>query len=164
MSDDETYPPLISPRSPSYERAWTEFLHPTARNSGPALAVLSELCDAEQNASEACLTLATLLSHSPFADVVRDRGALHDARRQGIGKLMERLGGSAPAPDNARVVLVQTMDSIASASSDKAAKQSLALLHKELSAAYEAAMQNESLDPQQRRALVGLAPAARFNR
>jgi hypothetical protein len=162
MSNDKPYPPLITPRSPSYERAGQEFLGSSerdARSKQVALGVLSELCDAERDASDVCSKISALLTDDDLAEVVRDRGELHDARRQGIGKLIEQLGGSPPASDSSRPILVQTLDSISRTNADAMPEQSLALLHKELSAVYQAAMSNENLDQEQRSALATFAPS-----
>jgi hypothetical protein len=163
MSDHKPpYPPLITPRSPSYERAGREFLQSSARDDRSkqvALGVLSELCEAERVASAVCAKASTLLGDDDCAEVVRDRGDLHDARSQGISKLIERLEGSLLAVESSRPILVQALDSISRASSDSMAKYSLELLHNELSEVYEAAMQNEALDEEERSVLVRFAPS-----
>lgn len=165
MSDDETkYPPFITPRSPSYQRAEVsseEDLTRKARSEQQALDSLYELREAERHASEVCASMSTLLEDGELAQVVRDRGELHEARRRGIGKLIERMG-AAPTAAEPRTVLARTREAMAHASSDSDAKQSLALLHEELSAHYEAALANDGLDEQQRSALLSFAPSQPF--
>ena len=39
MFEDDPYPPLITPRSPSYERASREFLHPTSTGNPQVIAI-----------------------------------------------------------------------------------------------------------------------------
>lgn len=164
MSNDKTnYPPFITPRSPSYERAEQEFLHASTRDAHSeqaARGILGQLCEAERDASEVCAKMSTLLDDEELAEVVHDRGELHEARCQGIGKMIERLGGSASTAGSAQPRLTQTLDAASGASTDTSAKQALALMHKELSAVYRDASRNENLDQQQRSALASFAPGA----
>jgi hypothetical protein len=50
MSDAKPYPPFITSRSPSYERARQERQHPTPAGDAQVVAVLSALAEAEENA------------------------------------------------------------------------------------------------------------------
>ena len=67
---DETYPPLISPKSPSYERAWHEFAHPSSPAGHPGvIALLARLSEAEQNAAQVCSTVSAALDGDPMVAV-----------------------------------------------------------------------------------------------
>ena len=154
----DPFPPLISPRSPSYERAWREFPHPTTHDGAETVALLARLSEAEQNASSACTRMLAALEDDEYADVVRDLSDLHAARRQALGKLIERFGGSAPIDRECRDLLVQGTDAAARARNAKEAQQALGVLRRELAAEYAAALQNAGLDEAQRTALAALAP------
>ncbi|MEY4580809.1 MAG: hypothetical protein RL701_5512 [Pseudomonadota bacterium] len=143
--------PFISPRSPSYERSRDDLLQPTSPVSAQAVAVLSRLCEAEQNALQICARLASL---------VKADAASHEARWQTLSKLVERHGGSAPTLTETREILAQSADAAAQAQgaqSDELARAALKTMHDELSAEYEAALQSDCLDVADRTALAALA-------
>lgn len=157
---DETYPPLISPESPSYERAWREFAQPVSERDAEVTALLSRLSEAEQNAARVCIELLAAVEDESLVDVLRDRGAVHAARRQGLAKLIERIGGSAPTDAETRDILVEACDAAPHATSDADAKRVVRTLRSELHAEYAAALQNPHLTQAQRSALASFAPPA----
>jgi len=156
--DRDPFPPLISRRSPSYERAWREFPHPTEDQGAETVALLARLSEAEQNASQACAQLAPLLEDDEAAEVVRDVGDLHAARRQALAKLIERCGGSAPTDRECRDILTQTTYETTQARTAEDAGRALDVLQRELAAEYATARQSPHLDEAQRDALAALAP------
>ena len=157
---DETYPPLISPESPSYERAWHELAHPSSAGDPAVIALLSRLSEAEQNAAQVCSTLPAALGDDPLVAVLQDRAAVHTARRQALGKLIEQIGGSAPTDAECRDILVRACDEAGHAESTADAKRVLKVLRAELRGEYDAGLQSKQLDPAQRGALANLAPPA----
>lgn len=156
--DHDPFPPLISSRSPSYERAWREFPHPSEQGVAETVALLSRLSEAEHNAYRTCAQLAQVVEEDELAEEVRDMADLHGARRLALGKLIARFGGSAPTEGECRTILTRTSDAADLAQTDAAAESVIALLREELGAEYDAAQQNPCLDAEQRSALAALAP------
>jgi hypothetical protein len=129
------YPPLISPRSPSYERAWREFPHPTRDEGAQTVALLARLAEAEQNASSLCLRMQPALENAAVSPVVREHADLHAARRQKLGELVERFGGSPPTDAECRVLLTRAADAAAHVLSEGDAQRVLTTMREELDAA-----------------------------
>ena len=154
----ETYPPLISPGSPSYERAWREFPHPSEKHVAEIVALLARLSEAEQNASRTCTHLAQVVEDDELGGVLRDLAELHTARRHALGKLIERFGGSPPTDRECRTILTRTSDAAEVVRTSAAAERVITQMHEELGAEYTAALKNERLDDGQRAALAALAP------
>jgi hypothetical protein len=156
--DQDAYPPLISPRSPSYERAWREFPQPGDTALAELVALFARLSEAEQNASSLCNRMLPALGDAELADVVRDHAGLHAARREALGKLIGRLGGSPPTDAECRVILSDASDAAQHVLSSADATRVLTQMRRELGAEYDAALQNPRLDETQRSALAALAP------
>jgi len=156
--DHDPYPPLISPRSPSYERAWREFPHPSQDTGAETVALLARLAEAEQNATQLCAQMLPELGDDPFAGSVRDHAELHAARRQALGKLIERFGGSPPTDAECRVILTHACDAAGHVLSADDARRVLTTMRDELAAEYDSALATPGLDEAQRAALHALAP------
>jgi hypothetical protein len=155
---------LISPRSPSYERAWRELSEPGQFGDAATVALLARLSEAEQNAHEVCSALQSQLGADPLAETVREHAALHAARRAALGELVERLGGSAPTPEECRPLLSGALYAAEAATSAEQAKQSLLRMREELRAEYAAALdapEGAHVPPAQRDALAALLLALR---
>lgn len=164
QQEEDNYPPLISPRSPSYERARYEFLHPTRFGDAGTVAALSRLSEAEHDAHRLCERLAPLLGETRAAGMVREHVSVHAARRQALAEMIEELGGSAPTPQESRVLLSAASDAAERASSAEQAREALTLMREELEAEYEAVLHGDDLNglnPEQRAAVVGLMPGPR---
>jgi hypothetical protein len=155
---------LISPRSPSYERAWRELSDPGQFGDAATVALLARLSEAEQNAHDVCSALQSQLGADPLADTVREHAALHADRRAALSEMVERLGGSAPTPEECRPLLSGSLYAAEAATSVEQAKQSLLLMREELRAQYAAALDAQEL-PQvskaQRESLAALLPGLR---
>jgi hypothetical protein len=158
---DSTYPPLISHSSPSYERAWHEFAQPVAGGSAESVALLARLSEAEQNASQACLRAAQIVTTGPLGPTLLEHADIHEGRRAALAKLIEKLGGSAPTVAECRLILPAGSDALDRADSARSAVDALKLMRDELSAEYSAAIDGDQLDAAQRGALAGLAPERR---
>lgn len=154
----QSLPPLISPRSPSYERAWREFPQPSDARVAEIVALLARLSEAEQNAASICLHMAAALSEDELADVVHDMGTLHAARRQALGKLIERFGGSPPTDSECRMILPQASDAAELVQTSADAERVVTLLRKQLAEQYDEALRTKCLDDAQRAAVAALAP------
>lgn len=153
------YPPLISPRSPSYERAWREFPHPTRDEGAETVALLARLSEAEQNASSLCRQMQPALSDAALSQLVREHVDLHAARRQKLGELVERFGGSPPTDAECRVLLTRAADAAGHVVSADDAQRVLTTMREELAAEYASALATERLDAPTRDALRALSPA-----
>jgi len=161
MSDHKPYPPFVTTRSPSYERAQHEGLHPSAVRDAQVVAVLCELADAEQNAKQVCARIAELLSDATLAAQVRQGIAAHDARLLALQGMIEAAEGAAPRPSEAHQVLLHGPESVVCGPSDRATLQALARMRDELGAAYATAVGTAELDDAQRATLVEFAAAVR---
>lgn len=159
MSGDKNYP-FISSRSPSYERAREEFLHPSPPGDADIVALLARLSEAEENASQTCSMAAEMITDEKLATEVREDAAAHQARRAALAELIEALGGSAPRPDECREILVNASHALARARTDLSAMEAMKVMREELSAVYGEAIRNPLLGDQQRAALCRLAPPA----
>jgi len=158
-----SYPPFISPRSPSYERATWARKHPTSTGDGDpqVIALFSRLSEAEQNAAEACTRVAQMLADSTVATQVREAAEIHRARRQTLVELIGELGGSAPRPSECKEILPHAEQAIARVEYDaRAAMEALRAMQRELSDAYAEALRSPCLDDAQRASLAPLAPFA----
>jgi len=147
---DDDDRPLMTPRSPSIERARREFEHPSPTGDPEVIALLDHLSEAEQNASRACAQAAQLLKDEDLAKAASDQSALHEQHRQALGKLVEHLGGSPLRPDECRQILTHDPASITRATSDDAVMQTLGAMRTELRALYASAMTHPRLDAHQR--------------
>jgi hypothetical protein len=128
MADDKR--PLVSPRSPSFERAQKERAHPSPPGDEVAIAALSRLAELEHDAAR---TLAA--AGEPGA------AAEHTGRAARLGELVAQLGGSAPRVDESRNLLTPGGD-----------------LRAQLAAAYAEAAATPQLTAEQRAALERLMP------
>jgi len=122
--------PLISPRSPTYERARREGDQPAPVDS-TAVAVLARLVEAEHGAVHA-------LRDAGF----EDEAAAHEQRAGKLGAMIGELGGSAPRPEESRGILTRGAD--------------LDRMRRELAAEYTQAASDTALDEEQRSQLAAL--------
>lgn len=153
----DPYPPLISPRSPSYARARREAQNPSPAGGAEVVALVARLSEAEENARQACSKIAEIVKDESLASQVHGAAAIHQAHRETLGELIEALGGSAPRPDECRAILTRGADAVAGATSDPAALESLKVTRGELAAAYEEAIRDPLLGDVQRATLSRLA-------
>lgn len=158
MFEDDPYPPLITPRSPSYESASREFLNPTSTGNPQVIAIIARLSEAEHNASGVCASVARIVSDEAFATQMSERAGTHQERRQALTDLIAKLGGSAPTPEETRQILVQAIDTLDRVSDDLAAKRVVRVMRGELRSEYDAAIASPELNDRQRAAIAQLAP------
>jgi hypothetical protein len=158
MSVEDPYPPLMSPRSPSYERARRELLHPSPSGDPAVVALLAQLSEAEDNAGQVCARVLAKLSEGPLATRVQADAATHQARRAALGELITALGGSPPRSDECRKILDRGIEAAARADSQPTAIAALKIMRDQLSAAYDEAIRSPLLDAAQRASLGQLAP------
>jgi hypothetical protein len=135
MKDDK---PLISSRSPSYERARHEREHPSSPGDDAVIAVLGHLVELEHDAARALVAAG----EDPTNHLLRARG---------LGEVIDDLGGSPPRPEESRELLRNGAEEVRR-SGDVAA--TLAAMRDELSDAYDEAARDPVLNDAQHDALM----------
>ncbi|GAB4562757.1 MAG: hypothetical protein Tsb0020_11310 [Haliangiales bacterium] len=119
--DDDRDRPLISARSPSYERARHERESPSASPDPMLVATLGRLCEAEYDAAHLCDVAAELLAPDGGAgaderpeaphNLVRGLVAIHEHHRDALAATLVELGAAAPRlGDHARVLSCDPSD------------------------------------------------------
>lgn len=146
--NEEDDRPLISPRSPSYERARHEREHPAPPGEAQVIAVLGRLVEAEIDAARA---LQAAGGESAA------QAAAHEGRAGRLGKMIEELGGSPPRPEECRAILAHGADEVGRAASEADRGQALRAMEDELADEYRHAARDPALSPQQRDALARLS-------
>jgi hypothetical protein len=155
MTEDDLYPPFITGRSPSYERARDELARPSPPHGGELVAALARLSEAEENARTAYLPAADKLTDPAAASQARAEAAAHGAHRGALAGLIEEAGGAAPRRDECRALLVAGA-AVADAEGDAALGQALAALHDELRSFYDDTLASPLLDRSQHACLATL--------
>ncbi len=136
-SDDST-PPLVTPRSPSYERARQEHEHPSPPGDAQVIAVLSRLIEAQVGVAQALRA----------ADA-EDEATQHEGRARALGQMIEALGGSPPRPGELRSILRHDAGEVERASPEQR-HEILRELRDELAAEVGQALADEALSDAQR--------------
>ncbi len=159
MAQDDL-PPLISSRSPSYERARRELKNPSPTGDPIVVALLNHLVEAEHDAARAHRVAAEALAsaNAALADRLREQASGHEARGQGLGELVGSLGGSPPREGESRDVLTHGARELERLTDEPAIVAALGSLRTELAAAYNQAAQDERVPAAQRASLAQLAP------
>jgi hypothetical protein len=158
---DDPYPPLMSPRSPSYARARREFEHPSPTGDPNLVAALARLSELEENARRGCLTAAQTVDDPELAVALRLAGEDHDERRRAIGEMVVELGGSAPRIEECRGLLAhnaETIERAARASGTRGICAELRDMRNELASAYREVSGESGWSDAQRTGLAALAP------
>jgi hypothetical protein len=154
--------PLISYRSPSYERARRELAHPSPTTDPRIIALLAFLVEAEDNARVAYAKAATLVSDEDFYEQLESAAGTHEERENDIGRLITELGGSPPRPGECRRVLEVEEADLAEAAReldpDHAVLGVLRELREKLSSLYQRTAADPLLSPAQQSAVKHLAP------
>lgn len=135
MPDDK---PLITSRSPSYERARREHEHPSPPGDEAVVALLGRLVELEHDAARAVVAAG----EDPTNHLLRARG---------LGEVIDDLGGSPPRPEESRELL---MNGAAEVRRSGDVPATLAAMRAELTAAYEEAARDPALNDAQREALL----------
>lgn len=131
MAEDK---PLITSRSPSYERAREERAHPSPPGDEAVVALLARLVELEHDAARAVVAAA-----GDPAD--------HVQRARAVGELIEALGGSPPRPEESRALLENGAAEVARSADPQA---TLGAMRAELAAAYAETARDPSLSEEQR--------------
>ena len=108
--------PLISPRSPSYQRARDEHAHPSATPDPMLVAGLARLCEAEHDAAQMCSVAAELFepathftldeqlsaalpddADNPY-HLMQTLASAHERHRDALASLLRAIGAAPPDP------------------------------------------------------------------
>jgi hypothetical protein len=139
MSTNDKYPPLITSRSPSYERAREERAHPAPTTNPEIVAVLARLFELEEDARQAYLTAAEALQDDAMAQELSTAADHHERRRDALGQRISALGGAAPRPRDCRQLLEHGAASVPRVLGRSAVLKELGALKQEMHEAYEQA-------------------------
>lgn len=134
MAEDR---PLITSRSPTFERAQKERAHPSPPGDEAVVAVLARLVELEHDAARAVVA-------------AREDPTDHVLRAKGLGEMIEELGGSPPRAEESRELL---HNGAAEVSRSADAQATLRAMRDELAAAYAEAAADPALSEAQRDAL-----------
>ena len=159
MSPEDDSPPLITSRSPSYERAREERLHPSPTGDPHVVAFLARLVEAEENARAAYQAAATQARDAALAERLGDAAGAHAERARVLGERIQELGGAPPRPDEARAILAHDAESVARAGDDAALVAALRATRADLQAVHAEAAGVPGWDPARTAGLPAL-PAA----
>jgi len=142
---DKPLPPLITPRSPSYERARRELAHPSPPGDEAIVALVGRLVEAEYDAARATRAAG---AQSAAAD--------HESRAAALGALIAELGGSPPRPEESRDLLTHGEREVTGSPNPTAV---LRAMRDELAALYAEAARDPHLSDAQRAAIQALVPS-----
>jgi hypothetical protein len=149
-------PPLISPSSPSYERARRELKDPTPTGDPVVVGLLGRLVEIEHGGVQTCLAAAAAVTDPDLARAIGEACGQHRDRLAALGALITDLGGAAPRLDESRELLRNGPEAIEAAGSDQATVEVLRAMRAEVAACYAEAARDPSLDDDRRAALAAL--------
>ncbi len=143
--DSESGPPLITSRSPSYERAREERRHPSPTSDPELVALIARLAEAEENAREAFATAAGQVRDTALAERLATTERTHADRVAAIGAVLSSLGAAPPRAGEARAVLDHGAADVRRAGSDAEVEQVLARVSSELAGEHDRARRDPRL-------------------
>lgn len=135
--EKQDYPPLVSNRSPSIERARREHAHPSPTADPDLIARLNRLVEAEHNAAAMVATAVDLARDPALADELAAMAAVHQEHARTLADVVSALGGAAPRPDQSAQVLSRSPGDLAYVQSDAELLAMLAATTDELIARYD---------------------------
>lgn len=156
MATAPDLPPLISPSSPSYERARRELKHPSPTGDPVVVAQLARLVEIEQGARQTCLAATAAVTEPALARSIGEACERHKERIEALGQIITELGGSPPRPDEARDLLINGPATIDLATSDEQIVGILRAMRMEVAECYAEAARTPELDETQRMAIADL--------
>jgi hypothetical protein len=152
--------PFISPESPSYESASREFRHPASHPDADLIAALSVLCEVEHNAAEAYRAAIVRVKSLSLAADMQHQVQAHQDHRITLEREVTALGGSPPANEECRELLVfgaLAIEDLPIHISDEAILQVLDDTRGEIAEMYAKVLARPGLTAAQRRLLSKLA-------
>ena len=140
MDTPKPFPPLISDRSPSYERARAERANPSPTADPIVVATLARLFELEEEAAQAYLAAAEAsASDEALALQLQGSAEAHAQARTALGERLEALGAAPPREGECRPLLAHGAEAVKRAPDAAARAAELRALEHELSAAHAAA-------------------------
>ena len=159
--NEQEYPPFITGRSPSVERARHEREHPSPTTDPEIIARLNILVEAEHNAA-GMLTAAVDVARDPaLADELTVMSALHQEHAQTLAEVVSSLGGAAPAPAQVTQVLSRSPGDLAYVQSDTELLAILAATEDEMVARHDDTSMHPSLPSESAQILSQLGSETR---
>src|SRR5690242_6099063 len=124
--------PLISSRSPSYERAREERKHPSPTADPNLVAKLARQLEAHENARGAYLAGAEAASDEALRKRMEAAAGVHAASARALADRLTELGAAAPREGEIRQVLAHDREHVARAGGDAAIESALAAVEADL--------------------------------
>ena len=128
----DDYPPLISDRSPSYERAREERKHPSPTADPTEVAALAQEFERAEHARKTYAAGAAAAKDNALAERLAATAATHEAKRRELGEKIEKLGGAPPRLEDVRTSLAHGPRDVTDAIDDRGIEAALAGLDAEL--------------------------------
>ena len=124
--------PLISSRSPSYERAREERKHPSPTADPNLVAKLARQLEAHDNARAAYQAGAEAASDETLRKRLEGGAGTHAASARALAERLTELGAAAPRGSEIRQVLAHDREHVARAGGDPAIEAALAEIEADL--------------------------------
>lgn len=159
--EKQDYPPLISNRSPSVERARREHEHPSPTTDPELIARLNRLVEAEHDAAGMVNAAMDIARDPALADELVAMAALHQEHARTLADVVSALGGAAPRADQSTQVLSRSPGDLAYVQSDIELLAMLAATADELIARYDDAVSHPSLPSESAQVVAQLAGEVR---
>ncbi len=147
--------PLVSSRSPSYERAQHEHDHPSPAPDPELIAALNHLVELEHEAQAAAVAAAGRIQERGEHDDPKLWGQRHEQALTRLNKHVTELGASPPSDSSGRSLPYEATD-FAYRDGDEAVRGAAAENMAALSAAYDRAIANQHVTGDSRQLLVEL--------
>ena len=128
----EEYPPLITDRSPSYERAREERKHPSPAAAPHEIARLVWDFERFEHARKTYAAAAAAARDASLAERCAAKAAAHEAHRDELAAEIEALGGTPPRLEDVHASLEYGPYDIADARDDRDLEAALSGLDAEL--------------------------------
>ena len=133
MDTPKPFPPLVTGRSPSYERARAERAHPSPTADPTVVAALARLFELEEEARAAyALAAEASASDEALATKLQASADSHAQKRATLGQQIEELGGAPPRLEECRRLLTHGADAVARAAGSATLRDELRALEDEL--------------------------------
>jgi hypothetical protein len=137
MDTPKPFPPLVTGRSPSYERARAERAHPSPTTDPAVIAALARLFELEEEARQAYALAAEASASDPaLAKQLQASADGHGEKRAALGQRIEELGGAPPRLEECRRLLGHGADAVARSAGSAALRDELRALEDELRTAH----------------------------
>lgn len=141
----DSYPPLVSDRSPTFGSARWEHMHPSPTADPDMIASLNRLFEAEHHAVTIYAAALGVVRAPNLVHEIELLNASHDTHRRALAHLVSTLGGAAPRPDECEPVLSRSPDDLRYLPDDAAVLGVLVAVEDEMIERYDSALSRTSL-------------------